>query len=66
MSAPQCCGLCHQGRRLCPTPEACRVPAKTAPGDAADALAALATYIVVTAAIAAAAAVMVFYVGTAS
>lgn len=26
MNAHQCCGLCHQGKRLCPTPQACIQP----------------------------------------
>lgn len=39
MTAPQCCGLCHQGRRPCVTPEACHVPASTPPSDGIDALA---------------------------
>lgn len=38
MTAPHCCGLCHQGRRPCVTPEACQVPAPTPPNDAIDAL----------------------------
>lgn len=37
MTARRCCGLCHQGRRLCPTPEDCRIPANTPPADAIDA-----------------------------
>ena len=37
----QCCGLCNQGRRICPTPEACRVDAPTGQGDLVDCIGAL-------------------------
>lgn len=46
MTAPQCCGLCHQGRRPCVTPEACHVPAATPPSDAIDALISVACWVV--------------------
>lgn len=49
MSAPQCCGLCHQGRRLCPTPEACRVPTDARNPDGIDTLGAVAAWSLVVA-----------------
>ena len=43
----QCCGLCAQGRRLCPSPEACHLPAAPGQADPIDAFGALAARVVV-------------------
>ena len=49
MTAPRCCNLCHQGRRLCPTPEACRVSICASDIDGIDTLGAVGAWALVAA-----------------